>query len=875
MRGSTDTLTDWEKGLEKKSHRDWEAGLGAPELKIGGTYQPKPSPFPGGGPPISAITGKPETIYVPGKEPEAGIWPIVKGIYADKPITRVKIFAEARGIPISRYRIYKGNIIFQDEEGNWQREVGELGATKLKEMAITGLGHPVTTLSAIGAGLGGVKGAVGGAMLGEAARKGVGKLVYKEPIEPARDLIDIGMEGVFALAGEAVGKMFAGKVARHFPKRKDKPLFYAGAEIRRGLLTPENHAKAMYINALAQEHGIQLAPHQLYDREGMTNLWKYLRKHPLTSDHIQVFEKRLAKSTDEAIDKFIRDMGGYELDPFALGSRLKETATKIIKDKEQMRGKLVNRIYGESFRQSKAAGGVDLTKAVNIVNRKYHAWPEGSAERKILQNVKKQLTTDRPIPTPERAAQVFAIESESGRFRIAQLSEGVADQGNRWIAHFDEDLENGLRGLMRDVQAGEPGGRQFLDIAPGEGGGREVAGYASTYPEFMRNQGWSAQDVMGALQAAIDNQPLGQQQAGIVESALRSLEEAEREAFGFFEDIIPSERAALPEAEEMVRPFRRPPPAVQTERVPIKNLKVIQKAIFHINDLIEGATYEAAQVSPSNTKFLNSDLYFIKKNITDKIHEVAPDYKRATRTFERISKPVDRLKQSVLGVVADLRADPTIAKAPGKFLNIVNMPDDKLLSAAKKEIVKVDPGLWRRTVGGYIRDTYENLVVTEQGSVVNAAGKLHKRLFGTEKRKKLMKAALDPEEYKSFEGLMTVFQRASIGTGSESMTAPFQMVEKELSEQMSKKYYQLLEYKTRALREWTFGKWHDVYMAGQHVKLLEVLVSPDAIKRIREMRRLSPGSRKLIEALTVFTAETLIHGKDLTQIIGDQLVPAH
>src|SRR3990170_170214 len=141
-------------------------------------------------------------VSKPFKDVEEIKTPIIgqlKGSLVDDPYLRAKIFAKERDIPISRYRVTpKGGVEFKNDQGEWQREdVTWLPAA---------IAHPSTYLGTAGAMLG-PKGAIGGAMLGEAARKGIGTAVYGEKREVLPDLIDVGLEGIFALGGEMAGKL--------------------------------------------------------------------------------------------------------------------------------------------------------------------------------------------------------------------------------------------------------------------------------------------------------------------------------------------------------------------------------------------------------------------------------------------------------------------------------------------------------------------------------------------------------------------------------------------------------------------------------------------------------------------------------------------
>ena len=114
----------------------------------------------------------------------------------------------------------------------------------------------------------------------------------------------------------------------------------------------------------------------------------------------------------------------------------------------------------------------------------------------------------------------------------------------------------------------------------------------------------------------------------------------------------------------------------------------------------------------------------------------------------------------------------------------------------------------------------------------------------------------DTEGYKNFKDLMTVLQRASIGRGAQSMTAPFQQIEKELSGQMITKAPEALKNPWNFAVDKAFEAWNDTLLAGRQGALMDALTRPDVIKKIQELKLLKPGSKKLIRGLADLAALT-------------------
>lgn len=705
--------------------------------RVGGIYQPKKSDVPGAvGPEISAITGKPVSQYMPGDEPGAAFSTMLKASFVDEPQEKIGRFAKGRGIPADRYKLDRqGNIIFKNSAGNWQREVGELGITKLKELAAQTTGHPGTYLSAVGAVLG-PYGAAAGAGAGELARQFIGAYLYGGHADPTKNVLNIVLETAFAFMGEGAGKAVNSALNRikrkgviNTVRGRTNPLTTFGRpdELGMGILKPEEHAKAALVKTLAERHGIDLAPHQLYDKAGMRDVWAYLRKHPATADAVHSFEKNLSGQSEKALDNFIRDLGGYNLTPTAAGARAKTAAEKAIDLKDTERTRIVGPIYEQAMIEAEQAGGVDISNSIGMLDNMIKYNPEGPA-KKALERIKKSL------------------------------------------------------------------GTEDINVSPAE------------------------------MQA--------------------------------------------PGINPVTAGLGTPPPKAKPEKIftPETSLRKIQKAIFDLNDLISGTSQEATRVAPSSKKVLNRDLEIVKKDLLAQIEKVSPTFIEANSRYEALSNPIKKLKESVVGEITRIRSEKGLSGVPGKLFASQSMPDAALLAEAKRSIEPQDPELWNKLVGGYIRDVYEGAKATEQGEVKNIAGKMYKKLAGSQKQRDILNVALGPKNAKAFTDLMEVFQRASVGMGRESSeTWMFGKIDETMAKGMGSKLYQLGTQKTNAIANWAFGAWDDVIQRGQLSEYFEALTSKDNLRQIKKIKAMTPGSRRMIESLAVFTSGVLgtAYGEDM------------
>jgi hypothetical protein len=768
-------------------------GLPEMESPVGGTFQDTGE--------ISTITTKPIKKFVGMNEPEAGLWPQIKAGWAEQPINKIKAFSESRGIPISRYRMGEGGQVeFKDNQGKWQREVSEQPISKIGAGVANLVGDPSTYTMAAGAAVG-VPGIAAGAAAGPLIKRGIAKIKYDEDPSVAGTLTDIGMNEIFGLGGKFAGTVVKGAVNRYL-SRKAGMLQKAGREAEEALLTPQDHAKALWVKQLAGQHNINLAPHQLYDKEGMTNVWKYLRKDPRTSDAVRTFEDQIAQKSDVAIQGFIRDMGGMAETPSAIGEKLKGTAEKVIVGKETARTQAVQPLYERAF---DTAADVELAPALKNIDNVMKGYPDGAVQD-TLKGIKRSLTKE----------EIKTIPGEAGVSSIKQVQPKQTLLG--WIRQKGginlQDYEDWQRHQSGVVALSNKKGRGFDEIMS------QAADDGWILP------GMSEKDF-----------------ADMIRRDIRASKTGAQRALRISEQGTPEEEITGGTADKIVK-----------GRVPETELRKIQKAIWEINDLIEGTSYAAVKIPPSSKKNLNRELEIVKKNLLAAAEKASPEFIQANRMYESLSPPIDRLKSSIVGELSQMKKDNVISRASHKVLDVSSMPDASLVSEAKREISGRDPELWKKMIGSYVRDVYEGLRVTEEGHVVNAVGKLQKKLFGSEKQKQIMQAAMDPDEYQRFSDLMTVFQRAAIGTGKESMTAPFQQIEKSISGKMGSKAYLLASHFKKTAVDWTLGRWDEMLSGEGKGKLLKVLTSPDVVAKLSQIKRLTPGSKKFIDGFSTMTA---------------------
>lgn len=359
---------DWEakaKEIEMgQAHQpsiDWEARAKLVEQPVQQEYTPTDE--------NSTITGQPKMEWTPTGEPSTSLGALVKSGFQDAPEAKISTFAKSRGIPEDRYSIDGGEIVYRGEDGKKYPETKNTIGGKLKRIvgeqiprlpedmtagALVATGHPWLALPATAA--------------VATARQWVGDVFFGDKDSIAEQATDVGITTVFAGLSILGAKAFRTgaegiKLRGGLVQGKKKAGLRIGmkSEIENRLISPREQAKAEFVGALAKKHGVDLPPHQLYDKEGMTNIWKYLRKHPQTSDAMQVYEKQQDAQVNRAVLAGVKDITQKE-DVTAVGHELIEEAGKAARHPIESRTKATGPIYEKAKTDTTVVDTGDLSR---------------------------------------------------------------------------------------------------------------------------------------------------------------------------------------------------------------------------------------------------------------------------------------------------------------------------------------------------------------------------------------------------------------------------------------------------------------------------------------------------------------------------------
>lgn len=169
-----------------------------------------------------------------------------------------------------------------------------------------------------------------------------------------------------------------------------------------------------------------------------------------------------------------------------------------------------------------------------------------------------------------------------------------------------------------------------------------------------------------------------------------------------------------------------------------------------------------------------------RQNLSSRLEAASPEFAQANQFYaQETSKTVEPLKNSVVGIVADIK-DPKLATAAAKLFRDTNVTPQAIASA-RAAISKQDPKAWNGLVRQFIANEFERAqTVTQAGNEVNAAGKLYQSIWGSPQRRARMDAALGTDASQALRGLMETAETLAEAPIRGSNTQPNQAIQRVL-----------------------------------------------------------------------------------------------
>lgn len=152
---------------------------------------------------------------------------------------------------------------------------------------------------------------------------------------------------------------------------------------------------------------------------------------------------------------------------------------------------------------------------------------------------------------------------------------------------------------------------------------------------------------------------------------------------------------------------------------------------------------------------------------------------------------------------------------------------------------------WDSLVRSYLQDAFEHAGRFEDG-ITSQAPRFRKQMIGNPRQKEILKSALHPDQYEALLDLSDVFEAIGRVNGyGGSPTMPLQEGAKQLRSEAGVGAIGAVLAPQRIPGR--LVDWIQEARLGKHAeKMAEILTTPGDIRRLRELKKLSPNDRKFI-----------------------------
>lgn len=329
----------------------------------------------------------------------------------------------------------------------------------------------------------------------------------------------------------------------------------------------------------------------------------------------------------------------------------------------------------------------------------------------------------------------------------------------------------------------------------------------------------------------------------------------------------PAIKKAATKAYEMMANAGKDPLALFTKTedgVTFKRIPTVEEwdfIKFGLDDLIE------ANKNPTTGKLTSEGRIYqgLKREMLDEIDAAVPEYRQARAIYETGSEAVDNTLESAIKRMADVK-DPDILRET-RILFEPGMRSPEMVRRLGRSIAGKDPEAWQAVKRLYLHDEAARaLRATEVGEVRNPAGKIWKT-FANEKVLRNIEAALDPQELESFKSLMKVYRVVGSTSERNSWTAFMQEMQREARNQASPAWAKVVKNINPAELLRTVSAWGTERNLTKHAETVAELITsgdPGIIAKLRELRQLSPTSKRGVVLIGQLLAETSAFGAKAT-----------
>lgn len=264
----------------------------------------------------------------------------------------------------------------------------------------------------------------------------------------------------------------------------------------------------------------------------------------------------------------------------------------------------------------------------------------------------------------------------------------------------------------------------------------------------------------------------------------------------------------------------------------------LHNAKMEIDNMISKAATDSSIGRVAKAKLVS-----IQENLVKQIEAVSPDYAKARQLYADVSPGIDKVREGVIGVLSELD-DDALYKAGRAMFDPARVGPTAVRNAratftgAGKE--KEFNGLLRY----YLQDKFQQAgrEYATAGGIATQGARFRAQVVGDPKQREILRAAMTPPQWAGFNDLMDVLEATGRAARVGSDTAWNQEAMREMRRQSGKVASNLVAPHQIPGR---IREWYEQMSLGNHAeKIATTITSPDAMKQLRELRKLPPNSAR-------------------------------
>lgn len=242
----------------------------------------------------------------------------------------------------------------------------------------------------------------------------------------------------------------------------------------------------------------------------------------------------------------------------------------------------------------------------------------------------------------------------------------------------------------------------------------------------------------------------------------------------------------------------------------------------------------------------------LKNQLLSVMDEASPAYRQARETFSHMTPNIVSVQDGIISKVAGLKDEQALEAARMVFSDGRSPAAvERMRNLFMKSGLQED---WNTLLAAHLRDTFSKAgrEFKSGGGALEQAPNWRAMLVGNPRQYRLMEKSMSPQQFKAFNDMMDVFEAmgrtAGAGKGSQTMTRQegARLLRDEAGAGVMGQSAAVLSPQTMGAR---LKDWLTEVRLGNHAeKLAEVMTSPDGIKRLKELKRLSPNDQRFIAA---------------------------